>query len=147
MLAVEIARAATGRRLVLMARYGYHGSARTSRSARTGTRARRPWHRDVRRGRRVRRDPPSGASTSPAVILEPVMGSGGLSRRPPTSSSRSSRPLRAAGALLILDEVITLRLSTGGAAGARRAARPDGDGEDHRRRLPGRRASVVERSC
>ena len=125
MVAVEIARVATGRRLVLMARYGYHGSAphfEVGTHGHEGPETLVATYGDAAEFDAVLAE--RGDEVA-AVILEPVMGAGGLlaaSRRLPRR--RSSRPLTPAGALLVLDEVITLRLSDGRrAAGARRASR------------------------
>jgi glutamate-1-semialdehyde 2,1-aminomutase len=115
MVAVEIARVATGRRLVLMARYGYHGSAphfEVGTHGHEGPETLVASYGDAveflailaERGEEIA-----------AVILEPVMGSGGLLAASADFLVAVQQAARAAGALLILDEVITLRLSTGGA--------------------------------
>ena len=94
MVAVEIARVATGRRLVLMARYGYHGSAPHFE---VGTpRARGPGDpgRDVRRRRRVRGDPRRAGRGDRRRHPRAGDGLGRAARRvAPTSSWPSSRPL------------------------------------------------------
>jgi glutamate-1-semialdehyde 2,1-aminomutase len=115
MVAVEIARVATGRRKVLMARYGYHGSAPHFECGTFG-------HEGPDTLLATYQDPSAfeavlgeHGSEIAAVILEPVMGSAGLVAAPPEDLERIARATRAAGAVFVLDEVITLRLSTGGA--------------------------------
>ncbi len=78
MLAVEIARVATGRRKVLMARYGYHGSAPHFECGTFG-------HEGPDTLLATYDDPAAFEAVLAergdevaAVILEPVMGSGGL---------------------------------------------------------------------
>jgi glutamate-1-semialdehyde 2,1-aminomutase len=58
------------------------------------------------------------------VVLEPVMGSAGLVASPPGFLERVRDAAHAAGALFVLDEVITLRLAPGGAQ-ARYGVQPD----------------------
>ena len=50
-----------------------------------------------------------------AVVLEPVMGAGGVLSAEPDFLRRVQRATEAAGALFVLDEVITFRLAEGGA--------------------------------
>ena len=114
MLAVELARAVTGRKKVLMAADGYHGSFPDVAAVPEGT---------IRPGTLVA--PFGDADAFEAVlerhghevalvILEPVLGAGGLVAAPAGFLSRVASAARAAGALFCLDEVITLRLGTGG---------------------------------
>jgi len=115
MVAVEIARVATGRRLVLMARYGYHGSAphfEVGTHGHEGPETLVATYGDAAEFAALLAE--RGEEIA-AVILEPVMGSGGLLAATTDFLVAVQRAARAAGALLVLDEVITLRLSTGGA--------------------------------
>ena len=115
MVAVEIARVATGRRLVLMARYGYHGSAphfEVGTHGHEGPETLVATYGDATEFSAILAE---RAEEIAAVILEPVMGSGGLLAASADFLAAVQQAARAAGALLILDEVITLRLSTGGA--------------------------------
>jgi glutamate-1-semialdehyde 2,1-aminomutase len=115
MVAVEIARVATGRRKVLMARYGYHGSAphfECGTFGHEGPDTLLATYGDPGAFEAVLRE--HGVEIA-AVILEPVMGSAGLVAAKADELERIGRAARAAGAVFILDEVITLRLSTGGA--------------------------------
>lgn len=115
MLALQIARAVTGRRLVLMARHGYHGSLEDFEVGTLGHEGPSTLladHGDAAsfevvleaRGREVA-----------AVVLEPVMGASGVVASPPGFLARVADAARRAGAVFVLDEVITLRLATGGA--------------------------------
>jgi glutamate-1-semialdehyde 2,1-aminomutase len=115
MLAVEIARVATGRRKVLMARYGYHGSAphfECGTFGHEGPDTLLATYGDASAFEAVLAE---RGSEIAAVILEPVMGSAGLIAATADDLARIGRAARAAGSVFILDEVITLRLSTGGA--------------------------------
>ena len=115
MVAVEIARVATGRRLVLMARYGYHGSAphfEVGTHGQEGPETLVATFGDAAEFTSILAE--RGDEVA-AVILEPVMGSGGLLAASADFLVAVQRAAHAAGALLVLDEVITLRLSTGGA--------------------------------
>jgi glutamate-1-semialdehyde 2,1-aminomutase len=115
MVAVEIARVATGRRLVLMARYGYHGSAphfEVGTHGHEGPETLVATYGDAAEFSAILAERAEEIAT---VILEPVMGSGGLLAASADFLVAVQQAARAAGALLILDEVITLRLSTGGA--------------------------------
>lgn len=119
MLAAYVARAVTGRRKILMARYGYHGSLEEYEvgfMGHGGPDTLLARHGDAADFERVLAD--RGREIA-CVILEPVMGSAGLLAGPPDFLSRVQAACRRAGALFCVDEVITLRLSTGGAqAGA-----------------------------
>lgn len=115
MVAVEIARVATGRRLVLMARYGYHGSAphfEVGTHGHTGPETLVATYGDAAEFAAILAE---RGDEIAAVILEPVMGSGGLLAATTDFLVAVQQAARVAGALLVFDEVITLRLSTGGA--------------------------------
>lgn len=115
MHAAMVAREVTGRRTVLMARYGYHGSYDDYEAGNLG-----------HPGPRTALAPYGDAAAFEAVlaergdeiacvILEPVMGSSGVVPAPPGFLARVAAATRAAGALFVLDEVITFRLAAGGA--------------------------------
>jgi glutamate-1-semialdehyde 2,1-aminomutase len=115
MVAVEIARVATGRRLVLMARYGYHGSAphfEVGTHGHEGPETLVATYGDAAEFTAILAE--RGEEIA-AVILEPVMGSGGLLAASADFLVSVQQAARSAGALIVLDEVITLRLSIGGA--------------------------------
>ncbi len=115
MLCAYIARAVTGRRKVLMARYGYHGSLEcfeVGTLGHGGPETLLARYGDAAEFARVLDE--RGAEIA-CVILEPVMGSGGLQSPPPGVLAQIAASTRGAGALFVLDEVITLRLAMGGA--------------------------------
>ncbi|HEX9992426.1 MAG TPA: aminotransferase class III-fold pyridoxal phosphate-dependent enzyme [Acidimicrobiales bacterium] len=120
MLALNVARLATGRPGVLMARFGYHGSHEAFEA---GTFPERPHvpgadhtlladHGDAGSFERALAD--HGDEVA-AVFLETVMGVAGIVAPPPGFLDRVAAAARRAGALLVLDEVIAFRLATGGA--------------------------------
>ncbi|MDY7104127.1 MAG: aminotransferase class III-fold pyridoxal phosphate-dependent enzyme [Actinomycetota bacterium] len=124
MLAMHVARIATGRPKVLMARCGYHGSheyfdvgahdgAVEIPGAEDGVLT--AEYGDAADFERVLAEHGSDIA---AVFLEPVMGSGGIRSASPEFLAAVRRATTAAGALLVLDEVITFRLGTGGAQAA-----------------------------
>jgi glutamate-1-semialdehyde 2,1-aminomutase len=121
LIALWAARAYTGRPIVIKAIGGYHGCVpELDRSIRPGA------------------FPPGLPESSPvvavpfndrdaletaiesagdalaAVFLEPVLGSGGVVPPEPDYLESAERGAREAGALFVLDEVITFRLSPGG---------------------------------
>jgi glutamate-1-semialdehyde 2,1-aminomutase len=127
MLAIQIAKLATGRPRILMARHGYHGS-----------------HEDTEAGHSAgeRTEPvfggPDGTGHATfvaefgdaasfeqvlaqhgddvaAVILEPVLGSGGVVTPPPGFLPAVQAAAHRHGAVFILDEVMMFRLAVGGA--------------------------------
>jgi glutamate-1-semialdehyde 2,1-aminomutase len=115
MLAAHVARRMTGRKLILMARHGYHGSYDDLEVGLAGEEGERTILADFgdadafeallsARGREIA-----------AVYLEPVLGSAGIVIPPPGFLARVREATRRAGTLLVIDEVITLRLATGGA--------------------------------
>jgi len=115
MLAAQVARRMTGRRCILMARHGYHGSYDDLEVGLAGQEGERTMLADFgdpdafeallsERGREIA-----------AVFLEPVMGSAGMVVPPQGFLTRVREATRRAGAVLVIDEVITLRLATGGA--------------------------------
>jgi len=112
MLAVRIARRATGRRLLLKATEGYHGSYDELDAGPETLKA--PYgDRDGFLAQIERR-----AADLAAVVLEPVRGSTGVICPPPEFLRDVAAATRAAGAVFVLDEVITLRLGVGGAQAA-----------------------------
>ena len=112
LLTVRIARRATGRRLLLKAAEGYHGSYDELDSGPETLTA--PYGDTAAFLDQIDRH---GAELA-AVVLEPVLSSGGVITPPPGFLSDVAAAARAAGAVFVLDEVITLRLGVGGAQAA-----------------------------
>ena len=121
LIGVWAARAFTGRPTVIKAIGGYHGCVpELDRSLRTG--AFPPGVPDVTPVRAVPFNDHEALRTAiddardslAAVMLEPVLGSGGVI--PPESGylERAREWTREVGALLVFDEVISFRLSRGG---------------------------------
>lgn len=116
-LALMIARLTTGRPNILMARFGYHGGIWEFEA---GTLNMPEEHRpfthlaqygDLDAFKSVLAE---HGSTIAGVWLEPVMGSGGVVVPPADFLEGVMAAAHDAGALFILDEVITFRLGTGG---------------------------------
>ncbi len=114
MLAAQLSRRVTGRGRLLMAREGYHGSYDDLEAewAGEGGRTMLAEYGDApsfeaalaRHGDEIA-----------AVFLEPILGSSGIITPPPDFLPRVAGAARRAGALFVIDEVITLRLGLGGA--------------------------------
>jgi glutamate-1-semialdehyde 2,1-aminomutase len=113
MLAVEIARAATGRRRILMARFGYHGSAPHFEVGFHGHDG--PETSTAPFGDLAAFQAALASGEIACVILEPVMGSSGLVEALVGFFDGVRQAAHRAGAVFVLDEVITLRLAAGGA--------------------------------
>jgi glutamate-1-semialdehyde 2,1-aminomutase len=115
LVAIQIAHLATGRQKILMARHGYHGSAEQTEVGTHGlagpTTLIAPYG-DLAAFEAVLAD---RGDEIAAVILEPVMGAGGIVEAPPGFLAGVQAAAHRAGAVFILDEVITLRLAPGGA--------------------------------
>jgi glutamate-1-semialdehyde 2,1-aminomutase len=117
MLAAQLARRVTARGRLLMARQGYHGSYDDlgAEWAGEGGRTLLAEYGDAssfeavlaRHGHEIA-----------AVFLEPILGSSGIVAPPPDFLPRVAHAARRAGALFVIDEVITLRLEHGGAQAA-----------------------------
>jgi glutamate-1-semialdehyde 2,1-aminomutase len=117
MLALAVARLATGRTKVLMARHGYHGSHEAFESGFFA----RPDHlwehtllADFGDAGDVERVLAAHGHEIAAVFMEAVMGSSGIIEAPVGYFDRVASATRKAGAVFVLDEVITLRLAPGG---------------------------------
>ena len=115
MLAVHVARRLTGRKFILMARYGYHGSYEDLEIGLAGHDGERTLMADFGDAVAFEKLLAERGAEIAAVFLEPVLGSAGVVAPPPEFLSRVAAATRRAGALFVIDEVITLRLSTGGA--------------------------------
>jgi glutamate-1-semialdehyde 2,1-aminomutase len=129
MMAVRLARAATGRTLVAKARFGYHGSwdgLETDRPARGSAAAGRSpsgipqevndllrtfEFNDLADLRQVASE---AGSELAAIILEPMLGAGGAVTASAEFLTGARSLASSLGAVLIIDEVQTFRLATGG---------------------------------
>ncbi len=118
MLALHVARVHTGRHKVLMARFGYHGSHEVFEAGFFGNSGEKAWPHTI--------VAPWGDAAAfeqilaeqgdeiAAVFLEAAMGSSGLVGAPTEFFQRVIDATHAAGAVFVLDEVITLRMAEGG---------------------------------
>jgi glutamate-1-semialdehyde 2,1-aminomutase len=116
-LAFTIARKLTGRTKLLMARYGYHGSLlefETGSFGREGPATLLADYNDLASFERVLAE---HGSEIAAVFLEPVLGSGGVVSGDAPFLRGVEAAARRAGALFVLDEVLSLRFALGGVQG------------------------------
>lgn len=118
-MAISTARAVTGRPKVIAMHEGYHGGVLTF--AHGGSELNLPFpflfaeYNDVAAIRALIRE---HAPELAAVILEPMMGGGGCIPATPEFLAAIREETRAAGALMIIDEVMTSRLDYRGLHGA-----------------------------
>ncbi len=113
-LAFTIARIVTGRRKLLMARYGYHGSLlefETGSFGREGPLTYLARFNDLEDFETVLAE---HGDEIAAVFLEPVLGSGGVIAASGAFLHGVGAAAAKAGALFILDEVLTFRFASGG---------------------------------
>ncbi len=116
-LAFTIARKVTGRSKLLMARYGYHGSLmefETGSFGHEGPATLLATYNDLEDFERVL---DQHGDDIAAVFLEPVLGSGGVVTGDPAFLAGVQAAARRAGALFVLDEVLTLRFAFGAVQG------------------------------
>lgn len=118
MLALHVARVHTGRHKVLMARFGYHGSHEVFEAGFFGNTGEKSWPHtivatwgDAAEFERILAE--QGDEIA-AVFLEAAMGSSGLVGAPTEFFQRVIDATHRAGAVFVLDEVITLRMAEGG---------------------------------
>ncbi|MEO8451782.1 MAG: aminotransferase class III-fold pyridoxal phosphate-dependent enzyme [Gemmatimonadota bacterium] len=116
-LALAIARAVTGRHRFLMARHGYHGAIGEFAAGSFDLPGPRPYvarYNDLDEFEAV-----LGANGNEiaAVFLEPVWTSGGVVQGTKQFLEGALTAAHRAGAVFVLDEVVTLRLGIGGAQG------------------------------
>ncbi|MDH3611714.1 MAG: aminotransferase class III-fold pyridoxal phosphate-dependent enzyme [Gammaproteobacteria bacterium] len=113
-LAFTIARIITGRTKLLMARYGYHGSPlefEVGFFGNEGPITHLATYNDLAEFEAVLDE--HGHDIA-AVFLEPVMGASGIIQGDPDFLHGVRAAAHKAGALFVLDEVLTLRFSSGG---------------------------------
>ncbi|MBI5949411.1 MAG: aminotransferase class III-fold pyridoxal phosphate-dependent enzyme [Chloroflexi bacterium] len=117
MLAMQVARHATGRKKVLMARYGYHGSHEVFEHgfmADTMGEWDHTLTAEFGNAESFEAVLSEQGDEIAAVFLESVMGSAGIVEGSKAFFDRVIAATHAAGAIFVLDEVITFRMSTGG---------------------------------
>jgi glutamate-1-semialdehyde 2,1-aminomutase len=124
MLAARMVRAITGRDLLLKAQFGFHGSypdllsgtpfddLRSNPGGETRTRAKVATYGDADSFERVLTE---NQGSIAAVFIEPFMFAAGVVPPPEGFLTRLEEVTHAAGALLVLDEVVSLRFARGGA--------------------------------
>ncbi len=113
-LAFTIARKVTGRTKLLMARFGYHGSLmefETGSFGHEGPTTLLATYNDLADFERVLAEHGNDIA---AVFLEPVMGSGGVVSGETDFLKGVQAAAKKAGALLVIDEVLTLRFGYSG---------------------------------
>ncbi|MFQ5563823.1 MAG: aspartate aminotransferase family protein [Parvularculaceae bacterium] len=113
-LAFTIARKITGRQKLLMARFGYHGSLlefETGSFGHEGPITYLATYNDLNDFKAVLAE---HGSELAAVFLEPVLGSGGVIGSNAEFLNGVKEAAHAAGALFVLDEVLTYRFAVGG---------------------------------
>src|SRR5262249_41091946 len=115
MLAAHAARHLTGRKLILMARYGYHGSYDDLELGLAGHEGERTLLGEFGNLGSFEQILAQRGSEIAAVFLEPVLGSAGVVAPPSGFLTSLVEAVHRAGALFVADEVITLRLAEGGA--------------------------------
>ena len=115
MLAAQVARHVTGRKLIVMARYGYHGSYDDLELGLLGQPGEQTLLGEFGSAESFEKILTERGPETAAVFLEPILGSSGVVPPPQGFLERVRKATQRAGALFVLDEVITLRLSEGGA--------------------------------
>lgn len=113
-LAFNVARVVTGRQKLLMARYGYHGSLREFECGSFGHEGPLTYLAEFNDLDDFRRVLVAHGDEIAGVFLEPVLGSGGVIPASRTFLEGVRQAAHEAGALFILDEVLSFRFATGG---------------------------------
>lgn len=113
-LALTVARTITGRDAVLMARHGYHGSLVEFESGHTNRPFAMTRLAEFNNTADFQQVLSEHGSEIAAVFLEPVLGAGGIIPGDQEFFAGVFEATRAAGALFVMDEVLTFRLATGG---------------------------------
>ncbi|MCP4471184.1 MAG: aminotransferase class III-fold pyridoxal phosphate-dependent enzyme [Gammaproteobacteria bacterium] len=113
-LALIIARETTGRQKILMARGGYHGSLLEFESGFFGKPGPMTYLGEYGDSDSFRHQLKQHGDEIAAVFLEPVMGASGIIAASPEFLNEVKQATHEAGALFVLDEVLTFRLAEGG---------------------------------
>jgi glutamate-1-semialdehyde 2,1-aminomutase len=115
LMALAAAKAFTGRSRILVFKGGYHGGVLTFAAGPSPANVPHDIimgdYNDAEGARRLIAE---NASDLAAVLVEPMLGSGGCIPGEPAFLSALQEAARAVGALFILDEVMTSRTSAGG---------------------------------
>ncbi|MGH7814560.1 MAG: aspartate aminotransferase family protein [Candidatus Binataceae bacterium] len=115
MLAAQLARRLTGRRMILMARYGYHGSYEDLQLGLSGLEGEHTMLADFGEATAFEALLSERGSEIAAVFLEPVLFAAGMLSAPEGFLANVAEAAHRAGAMFVLDEVTSLRLDEGGA--------------------------------
>ena len=113
-LALMLARGVTGRDKVLMARYGYHGSVMEFEVGSFGSEGPMTYIAGFNDLGDFERVLDQHGDEIAAVFIEPVQGPGGVIPATREFLSGLRAAARDAGALFVLDEVLTFRFGVGG---------------------------------
>lgn len=113
-LSLNIARTVTGRNRLLMARYGYHGSLPEFETGSSGNEGPITYLAGFNNLEEFETILESHGHEIAAVFLEPVLGSGGVKTASKAFLLGVEKAARKAGALFVLDEVLTFRFAPGG---------------------------------
>jgi glutamate-1-semialdehyde 2,1-aminomutase len=115
LMALALAKAFTGRSRILVFKGGYHGGVLTFGAGHSPANVPHDLilgdYNDAEGARRLIAE---NASDLAAVLVEPMLGSGGCIPGEPAFLAALQDGARASGALFILDEVMTSRTSAGG---------------------------------
>jgi glutamate-1-semialdehyde 2,1-aminomutase len=115
MLAAQLARHITGRRKILMVRFGYHGSYSDFRHGSKGIAGPETAVFDFGSLESLQDIVEKEGAEIAALFIEPVLGSAGVISPPPGFLAAAADLARAVGMLVVADEVVTFRLAEGGA--------------------------------
>lgn len=113
-LALHIARAATGRQKLLMARFGYHGVIQEFQLGSMNQPGPSTQVARFNDATSFREQLQMHGKDIAGVFLEPMLGAGGVLAARPEFLRDVIAATREAGAVFVLDEVQTFRMSTGG---------------------------------
>ncbi len=113
-LALTIARIVTGRRKLLMARYGYHGALPEFETGSSGYEGPLTYLADFNDLADFEAALDAHGDEIAAVFLEPVLGSGGVRPGSEAFLHGVRKAAQKAGALFVLDEVLSFRFAMGG---------------------------------
>jgi glutamate-1-semialdehyde 2,1-aminomutase len=116
-LGLKLARAATGRSNILMARFGYHGMVPEFESGSMNQPGPSTFVADFNDAEAFEAILAQHGHEIAGVFVEPMLGAGGVLVGDKAFFDRIAMATRAAGALFVLDEVQTFRLAPGGLQG------------------------------